>query len=166
MGFCPKYSCPRLQPGLAQSEGKGLYGSVSLWQVKLYPLAVVLPSREGEITKHNPLFCLSTAFLLLLMHSCRKVVTSVLGGGWWPQSLPAFDTAWPSLQYNVLQRLKFQERCSQLCAACWAPASQLLPAPERRDTAMLVWTEQWVNKQRQNSSWLRRNSAGVTFARG
>lgn len=128
MGFCLQHSCPRDQQGLAQTEGRWLYGSVSLWQVRLYLLPVVLPSWEVEITKHYPAFCLITAFLLLLMHSCRKV-TSILEeweDGWWPQSLLAFDTAWPLLQYNVSQRLEFQEWCSQLCAACWAPAS---PAP-------------------------------------
>lgn len=43
----------------------------------------------------------------------------------------------------------------------------LLPAlsRERGEMTLPFWTEQWVNKQRQNLSWLGRNSTGVTFAR-
>lgn len=74
----------------------------------------------------------------------------------------------PGLYYNIMfhRGLNFKSDAPSCVLLAGLLLPQLLPAPERRDTALLLWTEQWVNKQRQNSSWLRRNSAGVTFARG
>lgn len=73
----------------------------------------------------------------------------------------------PGLYYNIMFRrgLNFKSDAPSCVLLAGLQLPQLLPALERHDMALLVWTEQWVNKQRQNSSWLRRNSAGVAFAR-
>lgn len=74
----------------------------------------------------------------------------------------------PGLYCNIMFRrgLNFRNDAASCVplAGCLLPL--LLPAlsGERCETTLPFWTEQWVNKQRQNPSWPRRNSAGVTFA--
>lgn len=117
------------------------WGQVAVWKLvpltgQAVPTAVALASWGREITKHNTAFWFSTAFLLLLMYTCRNVPSFLswengrTGGG--------HSRSWlltqPGLYYNtVIQRLKFQEWCSRLHAARWAPAS---PA-----TAYCLWRD-------------------------
>ena len=140
MAFCISHSCSWEQPGLAWSEGKWLYGSVSLWQVKLYPLPVALASSEGDITKHNTAFWFSTAFLLLLMYMCRNM-TSFLswqnertGGG--------HSRSWlltqPGLYCNIMfcRGLNFRSDAP----SCVLLAGRLLPL-----LLPALWRETWNN---------------------
>lgn len=65
-----------------------LYGSISLWQVKLYPRPVALASWEGETT------WFSAAFLLLPTHTCRNVtsfLSSRMGGRVVAAVVPGFS---------------------------------------------------------------------------
>lgn len=60
----------------------------------------------------------------------------------------------PGLYCNIMFRrgLSFRSDAPSCVLLAGRLLPRLLPAPERRDMTLLVWTEQWVNKQRQNSS--------------
>lgn len=86
-----------------------LYGSMSPCQVKLYLLPVALVSREGQIPKHPASVQLFSRYQRMhigtrLLFSPGRMVGRVVATG-----TLAFDTVWSLLQYNVSQRLKFQE---------------------------------------------------------